>query len=98
MKDLTIPIPNDGNTDTVEVEVKVGTKKIQYFFRIESFPWIDEQKYDQEVSISQSLEKIDRLRSIIKDYDNNWELIQIFTPKAEAQHIQLLFRQKKELK
>lgn len=30
MKDLTIPVPNDGNTDRVEVLVKVGSKKIQF--------------------------------------------------------------------
>ena len=95
MKDLTIPIPNDGNVDTVEVTVKVGAKKIQYHFRVESFPWIDDGEDIEAINISQSFEKIDRLKSIIRDYDNGWELIQIFTPRPKASHIQLLFRQKK---
>ena len=41
--------------------------------------------------------KIDRLKKIITDYDDDWELIQIFTPRPKASHIQLLFRQKKRL-
>ena len=98
MKDLTIPIPNDGNIDMVEVAVKVGDKKIQYHFRVESFPWINEEEIEEEISITESFEKIDRLKNIIKEYDNNWELIQIFTPRPKASHIQLLFRQRKKLK
>lgn len=97
MKDLTIPIPNDGNIDTVEVEVKVGTKKIQHFFRVESFPWISNAGEELE-NINESFLKIERLKKIIKEYDHNWELIQIFTPAPNAKHIQLLFRQKKKLK
>ena len=96
MKDLTIPIPNDGNIDMVEVDVKVGDKKIQYHFRVESFPWINEKDIDEEINITESFEKIERLKNIIKEYNSNWELIQIFTPRPKASHIQLLFRQKKE--
>ena len=82
----------------VEVAVKVGDKKIQYHFRVESFPWINEEQIEEEISITESFEKIDRLKNIIKEYDNNWELIQIFTPRPKASHIQLLFRQRKKLK
>ena len=98
MKDLTIPIPNDGNVEMVEVNVNVGAKKIQYHFRVESFPWINEEDIDEEINITKSFEKIDRLKNIIKEYDNNWELIQIFTPRPKASHIQLLFRQRKKQK
>ena len=99
MKDLTIPIPNDGNVDTVEIEVKVGKKKIVYNFRVESFPWeIDEEPQAGSDNITNSLIKVERLKEIIRTYDNGWELIQIFTPKAAAKHIQLLFREKRKLK
>lgn len=97
MKDLTIPIPNNGNIDTVEVDVMVGAKKIQYHFRVESFPWIDNGEDIEAINISQSFEKIERLKNIIRNYDNEWELIQIFTPRPKASHIQLLFRQKKRI-
>jgi len=92
MKDLTIPIPNSGNTERIEVDVKVGIKKTNYQFRVESFPWIhhDDENLHPE-------EKIEHLKQILRSYDNEWELIKIFTPPSDASHIQLLFRQKKKL-
>ena len=98
MKDLTIPIPNDGNTDRVEVQVKVGAKRIQYDFRVESFPWLSDEDINEEINITKSFEKIDHLKKIIREYNNGWELIQIFTPRPKAKNIQLLFRQKKSVK
>ncbi len=98
MKDLTIPIPNDGNTDRVEVQVKVGAKRIQYDFRVESFPWLSDEDINEEINITKSFEKIDHLKKLIREYNNGWELIQIFTPRPKAKNIQLLFRQKKSVK
>lgn len=97
MKDLTIPIPNDGNVETVEIEVKVGVKKIQYNFRVESFPWkLDGSNQDKNDNITNSFLKVERLKDIIKNYDNGWELMEIFTPRSEAEYIQILFREKRK--
>ncbi|NOZ45790.1 MAG: hypothetical protein GXO79_03310 [Chlorobi bacterium] len=95
MKDLTIPIPNSGSADRIEVQVKLGAKKFQYDFRVESFPWVEDSMNESDLNIEKSFNKIEYLKKIIKDYDNNWELIQIFTPSNKSKHIQLLFRQKK---
>lgn len=72
-------------------------KKIQFDFRVESFPWFGEEEIDDEININNSFEKIEHLKKIIKEYNNGWELIQIFTPRPKAQYIQLLFRKKKKL-
>ena len=100
MKDLTIPIPNDGNTDTVEITVKVGAKKINYNFKVETFPWeVDDDTLNNDIDdISNSLLKVEKLKNIIKDYDKKWELIQIFTPAPGAKNIQILFRERKQVK
>ena len=44
--------------------------------------------------VSASLARIYRLKRSIESYDKNWELIQIFTPNENAQHIQVLYRKR----
>jgi len=46
--------------------------------------------------VSASLARIYRLKRSIESYDKDWELIQIFTPSENAQHIQVLYRKKVE--
>jgi len=96
MKEICIPISNLGEDEIADVTVTIGGKKLSYSFRVESFPWsIDtEQVTTDEDSFHATLEQIDLLRSSISNYDNNWELIQIFTPRAGASHIQVLYRKR----
>ena len=90
MKDITIPLPNFLEEQIAEVEVKINGKKRLYNFRIESFIW-GEGNTDTQDSISS---KINNLRKQIEHYSKDWELIQIFTPRENAKHIQVLFRQR----
>ena len=97
MKDLCVPIPNFGDEQFADIEIKVGKKKHNLSYRVVSFPW----ESDDELSISGdeleiSLVRIHRLKKEIEGYDKNWELIQIFNPSENSAHIQVLYRKKKQ--
>ncbi|MCB8995547.1 MAG: hypothetical protein H6538_08060 [Bacteroidales bacterium] len=95
MKDLCIPVPGFGYNQSAEIILKIGGNEQRIDFRLESFPWKsekDEVHGDDEVSIS--LFRIERLKKAIKEYDSDWELIQIFTPAGDAENIQVLYRKK----
>jgi hypothetical protein len=95
MKDLTIPVPNLTEEEIAEVFVRVGEKKTSYDFRIESFPWdIEDELQEEDDELTRSLARITRLKNAIKNYDPDWELIQIYTPSENAQHIQVLYRKR----
>ena len=93
MKDVTIPLPNFLEEQIAEVEVKINGKKRKFNFRIESFPWEAEPAEILDAN-SEITAKIERLRKNIESYDKSWELIQIFAPRENAKHIQVLFRQR----
>jgi hypothetical protein len=93
MKDITIPLPNFLEEQIAEVEVKINGKRRRFNFRVESFPWV-EAPLESRGDVSGLTSKIDSLRSNIESYAEDWELIQIFTPRENAKHIQVLFRQR----
>ena len=94
MKDLTIPLPDFLEEQIAEVEVTINGKKRKFNFRVESFPW-DSSAAETDDQAEQIKAKIEVLKSNLDKYDEKWELIQIFTPREDAKHIQVLFRQKK---
>jgi hypothetical protein len=95
MKDLCVPVPNFGEQEIADIELKVGGQKIKYSFRVESFPWDveDDLNIDGD-EITRSLARIHRLKKAIESYNPEWELIQIFTPNENARFIQVLYRKK----
>ena len=95
MKDLCVPIPNFGEDEIADIELRVGDKKMSYSFRVESFPWeVDDELSVSNDDVSASLARIYRLKRSIEGYDEAWELIQIFTPNDNARHIQVLYRRR----
>ena len=95
MKDLCVPIPNFGEDEIADIELRVGDQKISYSFRVESFAWdVDDELSVADDEVSASLARIYRLKKAIEGYDKNWELIQIFTPSQGASHIQVLYRKR----
>ncbi len=95
MKDLCVPIPDFGEDEIADIELRVGDKKISYSFRVESFPWeVEDELSVTDDDVSASLARIYRLKRSIEGYDKNWELIQIFTPNDSARHIQVLYRRR----
>lgn len=97
MKEICIPISNLGEDEIADVTVTIGGKKLSYSFRVESFPWsinpVQTGTGDDDTQHA-TLEQITQLRSSLASYDSGWELIQIFTPRAGATHIQVLYRKK----
>lgn len=97
MKEICIPVPNFGDDQIADVTLTVGGQRVSYSYRIESFPWnlegtaIHENLSDHEHA---SFEQIAMLRNTLASYDKDWELIQIFTPRKGASHIQVLYRKR----
>ncbi len=95
MKDLCVPVSGFREEDVAEVQLTVGERKIMYNFRVESFPWdIEDELSVFTDDVSRSLARIERLKNAIRNYDKDWELLQIFTPAENAKHIQVLYRKK----
>jgi hypothetical protein len=95
MKEICIPIPYLKDNDVAEVEVVVAGKKIKYDFRVESFPWEVENEFSSLADpLERSLARIYRLKNAIEGYSKEWELIQIFNPNENADHIHVLYRKK----
>lgn len=96
MRELCIPLPVDIGTELADVEVKIGKTNLKFQFRLESFPW-EVNDSDIKDGITEDLLKIYKLKKTIADYDNDWELIQIYTPAKNAKTIQILFRKKQNI-
>ena len=96
MKDLCIPLPGISEGNQADVHVFIGNKKIEYHFRIESFPWISTStvKNKRVNEKDMILERIKKLKKNLSDYDKDWELIQIFDPCFNSNFIQVLYRKK----
>ena len=95
MKEIVIPIPDITENETAEVEVNVKGRKLKYNFRVVSFPWEEETELsDIKDPLSLSLARIYRLKKRIENYDKKWELIQIYKPSRNADHIHILYRKK----
>jgi hypothetical protein len=95
MKDLCVPVPNLGDEEFADIEIKVGEKRTNLNYRVVSFPWEEEDGLTlSSDDLEQSLARIYRLKRAIESYDNEWELIQIYNPSENASHIQVLYRKK----
>ncbi len=86
MREISLPIPQNLDEETAEITVSTSKNNHKFHFRIEAFDW-------GEKDVEQSM-KIENLRQAIVDYDENFELIQIYTPAQDAKFIQVLFRKK----
>ncbi|MFC2134320.1 hypothetical protein ACFLTH_06840 [Bacteroidota bacterium] len=95
MKDICIPIPHFGENQIAEVEVTVNGKKKKFNYRVESFEWDGVIDKNQDM-LTQTEEKVKKLKENIEGYDKSWDLVQIYTPSQGSEHIQVLFRQKQK--
>lgn len=97
MREICIPVSDFGENEIAEVTLTVGQKKLNYSFRVESFPWSIDDSVAANGELDQqhaTLEQIMLLRKSLASYDKGWELIQIFTPSKGASHIQVLYRKR----
>jgi hypothetical protein len=96
MREICIPVPGFGEDQIADVTLTIGDKKVSYSYRVESFPWSIDGTTSETICNDDyehaSLEQIVNLRNSLSNYDKGWELIQIFTPRKGATHIQVLYR------
>jgi hypothetical protein len=96
MKELCVPVSHLHEDEIAEIRLTIGGRDTTFNFRVESFPWeVQDELSRFDDAISLSLARIERLRNAIKDYDPEWELIQIFTPSEKSKFIQVLYRKRK---
>jgi len=96
MREISVPIPISDEGEVAEVEVRLKGKKIKIEYRLENLPWDVSEELLGETADgnTERLMKILKLKKAIADYDEQWELIQIFTPSEKAKTIQVLYRKK----
>ena len=95
MKELCIPVPYLKENEKAEVEVTLKGRKLKYDFRVESFSWEAEDEFSSlSDPVERSLARIYRLKKAIENYDKSWELIQIFNPSENTDHVHVLYRKK----
>ncbi len=85
MREVVITIPKADEDQNIEIEVKINGKKKKVSYRVEIVGFHDEKESSEE--------KVTTLQKVIREYDNNWELIQIGAPKEDK--IPIMFRKKK---
>ena len=83
MSMICIPVPELQLNRTVLLEVTVDGKKHAMNYRVESFPWPED--VDTET-------RIDSLRDHIRDFEGEWELLQIGPPGGGM--VPVTFRQR----
>jgi hypothetical protein len=96
MKDLCIPLPGISEEHQADVLVFIGDKKIEYHYRVESFPWISTELVKSK-KVSEKdlvLQRIKKLKTMLSEYNKEWEIVQIYEPKFNSNFIQVLYRKK----
>jgi hypothetical protein len=81
MTDICIPILHIGDQQIADVSVTIGGVEKKHNFRVEAFSW--DNKHE---------DRIRTLKNNIENYDQDWELVQIYNPSAKAKFIHVLFR------
>jgi hypothetical protein len=84
MREVVLSIPTLEAEQNVEIDVRINGRKKTLKYRVELIHW--------EGTEPTSEEKVTVLKHAIKEYDKNWELIQIGAPDNEK--IPLMFRKK----
>ena len=84
MREVVLSIPTLEAEQNIEIDVRINGRKKTLKYRVELIHW--------EGTEPTSEEKVMVLRHAIKDYDKDWELIQIGAP--DEYKIPLMFRKK----
>jgi len=86
MREVVIQIPTLETEHNIDIEVKINGKRRTLNYRVEIVEWDTEEP--------SSHEKVTTLQHKIKEYDKNWELIQIGSPTRT--NIPIMFRKRRE--
>jgi len=84
MREIVLQIPTLEAEQNVEIDVKINGKKRTMRYRVEIVDW--------ETGETTREDAVTVLRRVIRNYDRNWELVQIGAPSQN--HIPVMFREK----
>ena len=84
MREVVILIPSVDVEQNIEIDVRINGRKKTIEYRVELLSW--------EGDDSTSIDRVNILKHKIKEYDKNWELVEIGAPTDE--NIPLMFRKK----
>jgi len=84
MREVVLSIPTLDAEQNLEIDVRINGRKRTITYRVEIINW--------EGSDPSSEERVTVLKHAIKEYDKDWELIQIGAPTKD--NIPLMFRKK----
>lgn len=89
MTDICIPISHLGDNQIAEVLVSIGGIQKSHNFKVEAFPWDTASPVEDRINL---------LKRMIGNYDNEWQLVQIYNPGDKDKSIHILFRKKENLR
>ena len=84
MREVVLQIPTLEAHQNIDIDVKINGKRRTLRYRVEIIDWED---YDGETA-----DKVEVIKRVLKDYDRNWQLIQIGIPTDK--NIPIMFRKK----
>ncbi len=88
MREVVLQIPTLGAEQNIDIEVKINGKKRTLHYKVEIIDWEDHN--------GDSVDKVDVIKRVIKEYNKDWKLIEIGMP-TDA-NIPIMFRKKGEIK
>ncbi|MBK8967556.1 MAG: hypothetical protein IPM36_12990 [Lewinellaceae bacterium] len=86
MPHIAIPIPSGPGKQEIEIDMKINGKQQQIHYRVELFYWSD--------CDIPKVSRVECVRSILTDYDQDWMLYFIGEPTEEF--IPIIFVKKQE--
>ncbi len=84
MREVVLQIPTLEAQQNIDIDVKINGKRRTLHYRVEIIDWED---YDGETA-----DKVEVIKRVLKDYDKNWQLIQIGIPTDK--NIPIMFRKR----
>jgi hypothetical protein len=84
MKEISLLIPTLESEQNIDIEVRINGKRRCLRYRVEIVSW-DEKAQEGE-------DKVEVLRRVIREYDRNWQLVQIGAPTDKS--IPIMFRRR----
>jgi len=82
MREISLSIPTLESEQNIDIEVRINGKRRRLHYRVEIIAWEDYGRPEEE--------RADVLRRVIKDYDKDWQLVQIGAPTDKT--IPIMFR------
>ena len=86
MKQVVIQIPTIETEQNIEIDVKINGRKRTIKYRVEIIDWEGDEPTTET--------RLETIRSVIRERDRDWELIQIGAPIKDS--VPIMFRKRME--